>query len=131
MVGGDAAGFDLGNHNEAPYSLTSDQIIAYQGDDANPVFLAAISVGAPFATSGSVDDSNSLLPPGLTVGDTAIELTSFGNDDAYFKGLLFGTPAMVRSELNDASNYQEPGVIYNRRGRHGRDPREEAPNHSP
>lgn len=84
-------------------STAGDQIIAYQGDEASPTFLAAIDFdSAGYVEATSSNDTG--LPDGLAVGATALDLGE-ADGGSYF-GPQTGTRAELLAAINDPSNWE-------------------------
>ncbi len=86
---------------------SGDQLLAYQGTEASPSFVAAVSgaINNGFITSGTTSSNTTYLPPALSVGTSAVNLGIF--DNYFYAGPTGGTPspALYRSRYNDASNF--------------------------
>ncbi|MER2269174.1 ExeM/NucH family extracellular endonuclease [Methylobacterium oxalidis] len=80
-----------------------DQIIAYQGTAASPTFLYAVDLAdgnAAFADDAT-DASTSALPPGLTLGTTAVALPA--DNGRYAGSTAGGRDALLSAIGNPAS----------------------------
>ncbi len=91
-------------------SSTGDQILVYQGTDASPTFIYAFNeAGGSIGFSDSKtppSTTESDLPPGLTLGTNAFEVTS--NQDNYQYDCTSGTSGdanAVRARFMVESNY--------------------------
>ncbi|MCB0635618.1 MAG: hypothetical protein KDC54_03320, partial [Lewinella sp.] len=83
-----------------------DQILAYQGSECNPTFIAAIDfdgIGAWDATA--TDGNESELPPGLIDGISAVGLTSADNGQYDCDNLTTGTAVALLGAVNNAANW--------------------------
>ncbi len=83
-----------------------EQIIAMTGTlDAPGTFLAAVGFGdeGGLSDTPSENENMSLVPPGLTLGQTAIDLK--GQNAVYTGDLVAGTPAELRAALADPANW--------------------------
>ncbi|MEO0801987.1 MAG: ExeM/NucH family extracellular endonuclease [Cyanobacteria bacterium J06642_2] len=92
-------------------SVSGDQVIAYQGTAAAPTFIYAAQTNSTEFQTGSDDSNQSDLPPGLTVGSTAVAVGSgpgaedeFDNS-TYNESLSSGTQAELLTAISDASNW--------------------------
>ncbi|MEM1280126.1 MAG: hypothetical protein AAGG53_08960, partial [Cyanobacteria bacterium P01_H01_bin.152] len=87
------------------FSASGDQILAYQGDDANPTFIYALnSEGNPGQWQSDATSSNtSALPAGLIDGTTAVALDEI--DNAIYVGSTSGTQAGLLAAISDPSNW--------------------------
>jgi len=86
------------------FSNNGDQVFAYQGDDANPTFIAALSTTG-WISSGTPTSYTSYLPASLTLGGTAL---GFGSetDNGYYSGTVTSGPAAaVRAAINNPANW--------------------------
>ncbi len=80
-----------------------DQVICYRGTSGSPTFIAAFSSSAWLA-SGSVSNSTSYLPSGLTAGVTASNVVTQA-DNMYYNNTLTGPVSILRSLINNTSNW--------------------------
>ena len=106
-IGGDFttedAGFDL--------SASGDQVIAYQGTVDNPIFIYAAQTNSTEFQVGSNDAQQSDLPPGLTVGTTAVAVgvgagaESEVDNSTYNESLTSGTQAELLAAISNAANW--------------------------
>ena len=87
------------------FSVSGDQIIAYQGDSSNPTFIYALnSEGNPgIWQSDSTSSNTSALPTGLVNGETAVALDEI--DNAIYTGITSGTQAELLAAISDNSNW--------------------------
>ncbi|MEO0824678.1 MAG: ExeM/NucH family extracellular endonuclease [Cyanobacteria bacterium J06642_9] len=87
------------------FSASGDQILAYQGEDANPTFIYALnSEGNPGVWQADATSSNtSALPTGLVNGETALALDEI--DNAIYTGITSGTQAELLAAISDPSNW--------------------------
>ena len=85
-------------------SGSGDQLLAYQGADAAPVFLAALNNNDPGwdATAGST--STSALPTGLADGIDAVAVSEADNT-IYDCSTYTGTAGDIRAAVNNADNW--------------------------
>jgi hypothetical protein len=91
------AGFDL--------ATAGDQILAYQGTEANPTFITAINnEGSATSQSTSTSSNTSALPPGLTNGTNAVAVSEKDNVD-YNASVTTGTAATLSSAINTSGNW--------------------------
>lgn len=90
-------------------SASGDQILAYQGTSAAPVFVAAISTGT-WLGSGNPSVSTSYLPSTLSLYNTAC---GFGTetDNGWYSGPQTATIEALRALLNYPSNFTRSDEI--------------------
>lgn len=82
-------------------STDGEQILAYQGPPAAPVFIAAISTRQWAAQESEVHNGLSELPPGLALGESAVTF-GFHRDNAMYRfGLTAGSPSALRAAVNN------------------------------
>ncbi len=98
-------------------SVAGDQILAYQGDKLNPVFIAAISFNQNKPTEpasnfdgDSFSNSTTALPTGLDIGQSAVHVYHPDNfseqDNARFNcSVTAGTKAELLQALCDKNNW--------------------------
>ncbi|GEM_PF-6232949 len=84
-------------------STDGDQILAYQGTESSPIFIAAINFGAG-NWSNATTSNNSGLPPGLTNGTNCLYVG--GNDNwKYNITNINNTKANVLASINNSANW--------------------------
>ena len=83
---------------------SGDQILAYQGDDAAPAFVAAINFDGPGWTADATTSSTSAVPAGLTDGMTALNLGEIDNA-RYGCSVESGTVSSLLAAINTAGNW--------------------------
>lgn len=92
------------------FNVDGDQILVYQGTDANPTFIYA----ADFADSNgtfagdATSTTTSALPPGLTLGTTAVAIPQ---DDGAYRGTTTGTQAELLAAISDPANWQVSNTV--------------------
>lgn len=84
-------------------SSSGDQIIAYQGLNTAPTFIAALSTKA-WLTTGTTNSNTSYLPTGLTNGLNAIDFAT-EMDNGYYNGITVGTKSALQSLIHDPANW--------------------------
>lgn len=84
-------------------SSSGDQILAYQGDDATPTFIAAVNLDGT-GWSEATSSSTSALPPGLANGVTAVDLGEIDNAQ-YSCVIESGSKADLLAAINDSANW--------------------------
>ncbi|MCK4659054.1 MAG: endonuclease [Phycisphaerae bacterium] len=87
-------------------STAGDQILAFQGDAASPVFVYATHAGAGGWTDATSSNTTA-LPSGLVDGATAVFIASEGDevDNGYYNGITEGTATQLRAAIGDPSNW--------------------------
>lgn len=103
----------LGSVTEAGdlnFSADGDQIIAYQvtGDVIRPI-AALNNEGAAVFQADATSSNTSALPPGLTLGTSAIALTEI--DNAVYTGPRTGNRVTLQTALNNAANWTGSDTI--------------------
>ncbi|MBL0926439.1 MAG: endonuclease [Phycisphaerales bacterium] len=92
-------------------STSGDQVLAFQGTNASPTFIAAIN-GGNAGWSNATSSNTSALPPGLVNGDTAITIAV--NNGFYRTNVLnSGTPAQLRAAIGNAANWTTSATAVN------------------
>lgn len=95
----------VGEVNDLNFSGSGDQILAYQGMDASPTFLAALnSEGAGVWQADATNTNTSALPMGLTNGTDANALNEIDNA-AYTGSTMLPDEATARSTINNNLNW--------------------------
>ncbi|KMO39732.1 5'-nucleotidase [Methylobacterium variabile] len=87
-------------------NASGDQILAYQGTAASPTFLYAINFadgGTTFAANATTA-STSALPPGLTLGQTAVALPS---TNGRYAGPTSGTREQILASVGSTSSWTQ------------------------
>jgi hypothetical protein len=104
---------DEGNHfpDFGGFSNSGDQILAYQGTESSPAFLAGFS-SYNWITSGVPTNSTSYLPSSLTLGTNAIGFPT-EIDDGYYNGTMIGTAAELLALINNPANWTRASSIGN------------------
>ena len=92
-------------------STGGDQVIAYQGTAATPTFIYAAQTNSTQFQTGSNSTLQSDLPPGLTVGTSAVAV-GFGpgvqdefDNSTYNEALTNGTQAELLAAISNATNW--------------------------
>ena len=85
------------------FSTSGDQILAYQGAEATPTFLYAISNEGTTWQANATNTNTSALPPGLVEGTTAIALSEI--DNAAYSGSVAGSRAELLALISNAANW--------------------------
>lgn len=100
-----SAGTVVNTTGSMAISTSGDQILAYQGLEATPTFIAAINNdGAGVWQADATSSNDSALPAGLTNGTNAIALTEVDNA-AYTGGTSFANAAAARTAINNNANW--------------------------
>lgn len=94
-LAGVSGGFNL--------SSSGDQILAYQGEVAAPVFLAALQFNGADWDATASNSNSSALPMGLTDGANAVSIANV--DNGVFSGATVGDLSTLRAALNDAASW--------------------------
>ena len=85
-------------------SASGDQILAYQGDEATPSFVAAINFEGSSWQADATSAATSALPPGLADGMTAVAVAEIDNAQ-YSCATESGTKGELLMAINDAGNW--------------------------
>ncbi len=95
--------------NNMSFSVSGDQIIAYQGSSSSPTFIAAISSNQ-FISTGITASTTSYLPTVLTNKITA---NSFSTevDNGYYNGTTVGTIDFLGASINNPLNWLTSNTI--------------------
>ena len=91
-------------------ALDGDQVIAFQGNESNPTFIYAAQTNSTQFQTNSDDANQSDLPPGLTVGTTAVALGAGPGpeqefDNSTYIGITTGTREELLAAISDPSNW--------------------------
>src|SRR5690606_28341474 len=70
---------DLTTSGGLALATSGDQILAYQGTEASPTFIAAINNEGSGWQADATSANTSALPPGLVEGMTAVALVEIDN----------------------------------------------------
>ncbi len=85
-------------------SIDGDQILAFQGDTSNPVFVYALNNEDAGVWQSTANDSHtSALPTGLTNGSTAVALDEV--DNALYSGGTTGSHTQLLGWISDKNNW--------------------------
>ena len=102
---------NVGN-NGFNLSASGDQVIAFTGSSASPNFIAAAQTNSNQFQSGSNDSNQSDLPPGLTVGTTAVAVGAGSGAESEFDNSEYTGPrgnfennTIALTTINDNSNW--------------------------
>src|SRR5690606_29458163 len=85
-------------------ATSGDQILAYQGTEASPTFIAAINNEGSGWQADATSANTSALPPGLVEGMTAVALVEIDNAQ-YDCSTESGTKAELLMAINNAANW--------------------------
>lgn len=104
---------NLGSVTGNGFGLSSngDQVIVYTGTAETPNFITALSSNTWVASNTSCSGSFSMIPNGLTLGQTAISGTSFpgaGLDNsvnAFYSGPQTGSYTEIKTAIYNISNW--------------------------
>ena len=90
---------------ETNFSLSTegDQLIAYQGTATTPTFITAIQMNGDW-DGDSTNPNTSAIPLGLTDSADCLSITP-ETDNAIYSGILSGTVAQIRAEINNSANW--------------------------
>lgn len=102
----DSGGWTVNNAgvgaNNLSLSTSGDQLLAFLGDAASPAFVHAVH----FDSTGYVDATSSnttALPPGLSVGESAVDLGEV--DNGYYNGTTTGTATDLLTAIGNPANW--------------------------
>jgi|GEM_PF-2210160 len=86
-------------------SATGDQILAFQGTIASPIFIFALNYGANDWMTGvqTLNSNKSYLPSGLTNGVNALYVGDF--DNGYYDSDSINIKAFLLSSIVDSANW--------------------------
>jgi len=86
--------------------VAGDQIIAYQGTQASPtiLYLVDLADGNTTVAGDATDANTTALPPGLTLGQTAVAV---GLDNAIYAGPIDGSPPQLFPLISNAANWTD------------------------
>jgi hypothetical protein len=93
------------------FSNSGDQILAFQGDLSDPVFLAGFSTMG-WLTSGTVSNNTSYLPESLTLSTNALGFST-EVDNGYYNGSMSGTVTELLSAINNPVNWLRNNSLAN------------------
>ncbi|MEL6477685.1 MAG: ExeM/NucH family extracellular endonuclease [Pseudomonadota bacterium] len=101
----------LSENGSFALSTSGDQLFAYQGSEASPTFIFAVQTNSTVFQTNSNDSNQSDLPPGLTVGTTAVAVgagsgaeSEFDNS-TYNESVTSGTKTELLAAIADAANW--------------------------
>ncbi|MCD4669994.1 MAG: hypothetical protein K8S14_06070 [Actinomycetia bacterium] len=92
-------------------AAAGDQLIAYQGDEASPVFIYAIQTNSTQWQADATSAQTSALPPGLVNGVTAVAVgrtpspTGEWDNSVYDMSVTNGTREEILAAIGDAGNW--------------------------
>ncbi len=84
-------------------SGSGDQLFAYQGDEADPSFLAGIQMNGSDWDADAIDTNTSALPPALSSEGALVIAPEV--DNAVYTGITTGTVAQLKAAISDSANY--------------------------
>ncbi|MCA9236878.1 MAG: hypothetical protein KDA44_15485 [Planctomycetales bacterium] len=97
--------------NSFNLSSSGDQVFAFSGASASPVFLFGVQTNSTVFQSTASSSNDSALPTGLTLGQTALAVgTGSGSgdeyDNSYYVGsLVSGTREQLLAAIADPANW--------------------------
>ncbi len=108
----------LGGNWGSNFGLNSggDNVIILQGDRTNPSFIYAIRHSGTFASGGDCGTkNNTALPTGLTIGSTAIQMSSTSDQWHYNcnGSSTIGTKASLLTAISSPSNWVSTTQTWN------------------
>ena len=104
IVGGGSVG-----SNNMSYSTSGDQILAYQGSSASPVFITGIS-STGWMSSGTTNSNTSYLPASLAINISAVSFAS-EEDNGYYSGPTTLANGATPSLICNAANWTRNSLI--------------------
>lgn len=112
-VGGDWAAANDANvgNNGLALSTSGDQVFAFSGSSAAPTFIFAVQTNSNQFQADSTSSTTSALPPGLTVGTTAVAVGAGPGDGDEFDNSEYTGPrnqtdkASALADIANASNW--------------------------
>lgn len=105
VMGNSVGGVTPAPGNAVALAASGDQVLAYQGDEASPSFIAAINNdGAAEWQADATSSNTSALPPGLTNGTTAVAVNEIDNI-TYLCTVESGTRADLLAAINNPANW--------------------------
>jgi hypothetical protein len=109
--GGTITRTDLGNPWGTDYGMSSggDNIYVLQGTRAAPVFIYAIKNNSIFSANTCTNKDQAGLPAGLTLGASAIAMSSSQNQWHYNCVTNNSTRAVLKSAISTAANWVSTG----------------------
>lgn len=102
------ANSDAVGNNEFNLSTSGDQVIAFTGEASSPVFLFAVQTNSSEWQESATNSNNSGLPPGLSVGVTAVAVgqsAASEYDNTAYVGSGNGTAAELLAAIADPANW--------------------------
>jgi hypothetical protein len=87
-----------------------DQIIAYQGTEANPtiLYLVDLADGNNTVAGDATNDNTTALPPGLTLGVNAVAVPF---DNAIYAGPIDGSPPQLFPLISNSANWIDGNAL--------------------
>jgi hypothetical protein len=86
------------------FSVSGDQVLAYQGEEATPSFLAALNNEGGIWQADATSSNTSALPAGLVDGLSAVAISEVDNAK-YQIASISDTKANVLASINNAANW--------------------------
>jgi hypothetical protein len=111
-TGGTVTRTDLGSPWGTNYGFNSqgDNVYVLQGTRAAPVFISAWKHNGAFSSATCSTKDNAALPSELTVGTSAVVMSSTNNQWHYNCSILFnGTASSLKSAICNSSNWISTG----------------------
>jgi len=94
----------IGTGSSLVFNASGDQCIVYTGSSASPTFIYALNIANNgWLTSGTISSKTSYLPPGLTNGTNAIQVS--GKDNGYYSGTTTGTASALLNAISNNANW--------------------------
>ena len=94
----------INTSNVSAFSVSGDQLLAYQGDESNPSFVYALNVeGNGLWQADATNSNTSALPAGLTNGSTAVAVNE--RDNVRYNGPTTGTRTELLAAIGDRANW--------------------------
>ncbi|MBN1965421.1 MAG: Ig-like domain-containing protein, partial [Anaerolineae bacterium] len=92
------------------FSVSGDQILAYQGPAASPTFIYGLNnEGAAVWQAEATSSNTSALPTGLVNGTTAVALNEI--DNAVYVGPTSGTQAALLAAISNPANWAGSNTV--------------------
>ncbi len=105
LVGPAPVGSIVNSGNTIAFSTSGDQLLAYQGTDASPTFIAAVQFNGNSFDADATSSNTTALPTGLTVGENAVAVGNVDNGVYDCSNTVSGTVSEIRTALNTAANW--------------------------
>lgn len=107
--GTNSVGFDTAFAPNPGFSASGDNLFIYTGTAATPTFIYGITTRS-FLTTGTTSSNTTYLPPSLTNGVTAVDISSGTTvNNGVYSGTFTGTKSQLLTSISNPANWTTSG----------------------